>query len=367
MKGVSGIISAILLIVIMISAISVMTYMMDTAYEQQQVVQKDMNDFVSSPKAFQVGSSSVTSDGPLEVKYVIYPNGQVKNLSQPFDGMTDLSGLLNGNPWVYVVLSNGQTFNITQPLSSTNSVSSNISLLSSDLSLLSLESQVPYYADYPLIVWNTSTYHLIMTKGLRVNPTDIPFQNGGTIAWNAFGNGTVAVIPVHTGNGWLNFSVMEPTVYFNCWYGLGIMMQNSTNGTRQWLVMAIEINWLGYYYIGTEYFGYPIEIGYGIQELPTSYWYWFYHPGGTTLFPTSTSTYLILSKGENVTFKVAIHFQEGQPAELYMWALDGSQWVPLHSYYGIYVAPINLVPGSNVIIVPDSREGTFVYNVTPTI
>jgi len=139
MKGVAGIISAIVLVVILALTVVTMAYLMDTTYGQQQAVESYINKFLSSPKAFQVDPSTITSDGPLEIKYVIYPNGQIESVSLPFEGRADLSNLLDGNPWVYVVLSNGQTFNISQ---------SQISI-SSTISLLSLESQVPYYADYP--------------------------------------------------------------------------------------------------------------------------------------------------------------------------------------------------------------------------
>jgi hypothetical protein len=217
-----------------------------------------INKFVSSPKAFQINTTALVSNGPL--KKVIYPNGQLKNLSQPFDGSTNLSSLLNGDPWAYVILSNGQAFNISQPRISTSSINS----VSLNISLLYLELQVPYYVDYPLIVWNVSTCQQLITKGLRVNPAHNPtiLQNGETIAWNAFGKVTVAAIPVHTGNGWLNFTAIVPAFY---WYGFGIPLQNGTDGTGQRLAIPVGLN----------YHSWPQGwcLVYGLFEPPTTSYY----------------------------------------------------------------------------------------------
>jgi len=176
---------------------------------------------------------------------------------------------------------------------------------------------VPYYADYPLIVWNVSTYQQITTKGLRVNPAQNPtiLQNWETIACNAFGNGTVAVIPAHTGNGWLNFTAIVSAFY---WYGFGILMQNGTDGTGHWLSIPVGLNyhsWPQYWYL--EYGVFGPQDG---QYLPTTSYYNF-APNST--LPAWPNTF---------TLRVAIHFQEGEPAELYVWWLDGSQWVPIKMY-----------------------------------
>jgi len=401
-KAIGGVLSGLVLAILLVSVVSVITYLMNVAYGQQLTQESYVNDFISSPKAFQVGPSTIVSNGPLNIKYAIYPNGKVENLSQPFDGRVDLSSLLNGWPWVYVLLSNGQAFNISLPQSGA----------SSTISLLYLESQVPYYADYPLDVWSASTYQQIITKGLRVNPAHNPtiLQNGETIAWNAFGKGTVAVIPVHTGNGWLNFTADVPAFY---WYGVGILLQNGTHGTGQWLAIPIGFNWTSW--------PQGWRLVFGLFVPPTTSYYNF------------TSKSALLARPDVFTLRVAIHFQKGEPAELYVWWLNGSQWVPIkmhtwvpnatgqvagYSYidygwntihyfpvywyhqlittsfpayvYSVYttykyvytgvdglsytyyhLAPIDLVPGSNVIIVPQTGPingaYVYVYNITSTI
>ena len=403
MKAIGGILSGIVLALILVLVVSVITYLMNVAYDQQLTQESYVNDFISSPKAFQVGPSTIVSNGPLNIKYVVYPNGKIDHLAQPFDGRVDLSSLLNGWPWVYVILSNGQAFNVSQPQSSA----------SSTISLLDLESQVPYYADYPLNVWNVSTYQQIVTKGLRVNPAHNPtiLQNGETIAWKAFGSGTVAVIPVHTGSGWLNFTAIVPAFY---WYGFGILLQNGTHGTGQWLAIPVGLNWTSWpqgWYLVYGLFG-----PWGSQHLPTTSYYNF--TSYNTTLPAWPDVF---------TLRVAIHFQKGEPAELYVWWLNDSQWVPIKmytwvpnatgqvagysyieygytthyfpvywyhqlittsfparvysvytTYYNVYtgvyyisytsyhLAPINLVPGSNVIIVPQT-DNVYVYNITSTI
>jgi hypothetical protein len=228
-KAVGGILSGIVLALLLVLVVSIMTYLMNVAYDQQLTQESYVNDIISSPKAYQVDPSTIVSNGPLEIKYVMYPDGQVKNLSQTFDGSVDLSSLLNGNPWVYVVLSNGQTFNISQPqisVSGTNSMGSNTSLLS-------LESLVPYYADYPLNPFNLSTYNNIFAKGLEVNPAHwaivgkyLYADNNsltGDCSWREYGYGDVLAVPVQNGNGWLNFTAEGPAWQNN---GIGILFIN---------------------------------------------------------------------------------------------------------------------------------------------
>jgi hypothetical protein len=234
------------------------------------------------------------------------------------------------------------------------------------------------------------------------------------------------VIPVNTGNGWLNFSA-------EIQYGqdsVGIMFLNGSNGGGHWNAIAIGFN--------TNPFSDNLILEYCVMG-PGNGWQWWYF---TLPYYPSQSYYTFVARNTPsgspyITLRIAIHFQEGQPAELYVWTLNGSQWVPVYmqSYvpnatgdvggwgtwilstpwgwcgcYGeggvnnslttvtfpayvytyslhfrytfqsqnddgytlqcvtktFYLAPIDLVPGSNVIIVPDS-SGTLVYNVTSTI
>ena len=69
MKGIEGIISAIVLNVTLILTVAIITYLMNLSYEQQQTMETYINKFISSPKAFQVGSSTIVSNGPLDIKY----------------------------------------------------------------------------------------------------------------------------------------------------------------------------------------------------------------------------------------------------------------------------------------------------------
>ena len=456
MKAIGGIISAIILVIILVTAVSIMTYLMNVAYDQQLTQESYVNNFISSPKAFQVGSSSVTSDGPLVIKYVIYPNGKTDDLSQPLDGRADLSSLLNDNPWVYVVLSNGQVFNISRPQSSTSSVNSVSSTSTiSTASLLRLESTYQLRASYTLEPFSSGTYQDIVFRGFNASPTTFittELQNGETVTenyiyGNAFGDGSVAVIPVNTGNGWLNFSA-------EIQYGqgsVGIMFLNGSNGNGYWNAIAIGFNNNNVFEYSVMEPGFPWEFAWewDVRIWDTVTWNLGIPP--FPYYPTATYYTFVASNTPSgspyVNLRIAIHFQEGQPAELYVWALNGSQWVPVYMqsyvpnvvgdagisiiyavgrippsqwswavWYGIYtvgganeslittsfpayvytinpyynytiegpypcwwcgnqeffvhktwyLAPIDLVPGSNVIIVPRS-SGTLVYNVTSTI
>jgi len=446
-KAIGGIISAIILVIILVTAVSIMTYLMNVAYDQQLTQESYVNNFISSPKAFQVDPSTVVSNGPLDIKYVIYPNGKTDDLSQPLDGRADLSSLLNDNPWVYVVLSNGQVFNISRPQSSTSSVNSVSSTSTiSTASLLRLESTYQLRASYTLEPFSSGTYQDIVFRGFNASPTTFittELQNGETVTenyiyGNAFGDGSVAVIPVNTGNGWLNFSA-------EIQYGqgsVGIMFLNGSNGNGYWNAIAIGFNNNNVFEYSVMEPGFPWEFAWewDVRIWDTVTWNLGIPP--FPYYPTATYYTFVASNTPSgspyITLRTAIHFQEGQPAELYVWALNGSQWVPVYmqSYvpnatgdvggwgwwllstpwtgwcgcyvdgevnsnlttvtfpayvytYSLhfrvtfqsqyccdytfqyviktfYLAPIDLVPGSNVIIVPDS-SGAFVYNVTSTI
>ncbi|PVU73749.1 hypothetical protein DDW10_00585 [Sulfolobales archaeon SCGC AB-777_J03] len=68
MKRIEGIISAIILIVTLMLTVTTITYLMNLSYEQQQTMETYVNKFISSPKAFQVGPSTIVSKGPREIK-----------------------------------------------------------------------------------------------------------------------------------------------------------------------------------------------------------------------------------------------------------------------------------------------------------
>ena len=304
-----------------------MTYMMNTTYEQQQVVQKYMNDFISSPKAFQVDSTTLVSNGPLEVKYAIYPDGQVKNLSQPFDGMTSLSSLLNGDPWVYVVLSNGQTFNISQPQSSA----------SSNISLLSLEKSTAIVDPYPIYVFKENTYYFYQYGGFTIDPLIktngkleafdigyVPYYLGdGQWEWGP--SGVVALIPVNSSSGWLNMTV---SIYGSSWSGVGIQYGG--------VAVAVGLQKTGEYggplWITQYYLGWP--------------WPWI----------NVSSFYSQYGTG---TYRVDIYFQQGQSTLVYVYWQNwtNGKWEPVYfgkwgyPYRFPYPLPISSPsPGSYIVI-----------------
>jgi len=321
-----------------------MTYMMNTTYKQQQVVQKYTNDFISSPKAFQVGSSSVTSDGPLEVKYVIYPNGQVKNMSQPLDGMTDLSSLLNGDPWAYVILSNGQAFNISQPQISTSGTSSTISLLS-------LEKSTAIVDPYPINVFKEDTYYFYQYGGFTIDPLVktngkleafnlgyVPYYLGSG-QWEWGPSGVVALIPVNSSSGWLNMTV---DIHGSDWSGVGIQYGG--------VAVAVGLQQTGEYggplWITQYYLGWPWP------WINVSSFYSQYGPG---------------------TYRVDIYFQQGQNTLVYVYWQNwtNGKWEPVsfgkwgYPYQFPYPLPISSPsPGSYIVILTTWATA---YNITYTI
>ncbi|MCQ4335434.1 MAG: hypothetical protein RXN50_01845, partial [Sulfolobaceae archaeon] len=62
MKAVGGILSGIVLALLLVLVVSTITYLMNVAYDQQLTQESYVNDFISSPKAFQVGSSTIVSN-----------------------------------------------------------------------------------------------------------------------------------------------------------------------------------------------------------------------------------------------------------------------------------------------------------------
>jgi hypothetical protein len=345
-KAIGGILSGIVLALLFVLVVSIITYLMNVAYDQQLMQESYVNDFISSPKAFQVGPSTIVSNRPLDVRYVIYPNGQVKNLSQPFDGRVDLSGLLNGNPWAYVVLSNGQAFNITQPQINI----SNINSESSTISLLSLEKSIAIVDPYPINVFDENTYYFYREGGFTIDP--LINTNGnleafnlgyvhyylGSGQWVSGPSGVVALIPVNSSSGWLNMTV---GIYGSSWSGVGIQYDG--------VAIAIGLKQTGAdggpLWITQYYLGWP--------------WPW-----------TDVSSFD--SQYGTGTYRVAIHFQQGQNALVYVYCQNWvGGWVPVYfgewgyPYQFPYPLPVSSPsPGSYIVILTTWATA---YDITYTI
>jgi hypothetical protein len=248
--------------------------------------------------------------------------------------------------------------------------------VSSNISLLSLESQVPYYVNFsPVQVTSYYTYQNITNWGLRVNPTGKHIvyengQNGMPASFNGIGLGSVAVVPIHTGNGWLNFTVcfVSPQP---AWYarpgpgnGIGIMFENESDGGT-WMALVV-------YWYSTSMNCW--EINYEVfEQNPFSQWSgypltWSSSP----IYSGNSSIFDYWAPNLNFTFRYAVQFQEGQPIKLYVWVLNFSdgQWIPIIN--GATIVPANLVPDSNIIIVPGYfyqfyLRYALVYDITSTV
>jgi hypothetical protein len=340
-KAIGGILSGIVLALLLVLVVSTITYLMNVAYDQQLTQESYVNDFISSPKAFQVGSSTIVSNGPLDIKYVIYPNGKVDNLSQPFDGRVDLSSLLNGWPWVYVILSNGQAFNISQPQSSA----------SSNISLLSLEKSTAIVDPYPIYVFKENTYYFYQYGGFTIDPLIktngkleafnlgyVPYYLGdGQWEWGP--SGVVALIPVNSSSGWLNMTV---SIYGSSWSGVGIQYGG--------VAVAVGLQQTGEYggplWITQYYLGWPWP------WINVSSFYSQYGPG---------------------TYRVDIYFQQGQNTLVYVYYQNwtNGKWEPIsfgkwgYPYRFPYPLPISSPsPGSYIVILTTWATA---YNITYTI
>jgi hypothetical protein len=303
---------------------------------------------LSAPKAYQIGDSALVSNGEVYVKYVIYPDGNVVNVSKPFRGYIDLENFLGGVPWALVVLSNGQLFNITR--------SYNQGLGGS----WGLYDALPYYAQYPLDPANVSTWYEISSKGLSANPVYTffsiePSYPSGEVrvppTVPTFGDGTVAAVPVRSGYGWLNFTVFSPPYtssyfiknssdieyqYFYTKSSLGVLLTNHS-GTK----IAIVVNWTivwGYieWHLSKDgggsgpWYSYSpphISIQYEVLQWNHGQFEYIYGysndsvstvPAIKLLYPSSAGTHAP-SEYFWFTLRVAIHFAPESPAQVYMW------------------------------------------------
>ncbi len=111
-KGISGIISSLILVIIFVSAVSVILYIQNSTFKGISYVASHLDNAPAS--IVQLPGGQVYSNNPVNISYVIFPNGQFEKInirigSQP----RSISSLLGGYGWLLVVTDQGQVFNIS--------------------------------------------------------------------------------------------------------------------------------------------------------------------------------------------------------------------------------------------------------------
>ncbi|MEM3914623.1 MAG: hypothetical protein QXX67_04725 [Metallosphaera sp.] len=122
-KGVSGIIASIILIIIFISAVSVILYFQNVSFQGIRAVTSDLNNIPAS--IVELPGDRVYSDRPVTIAYVIYPDGETEQLNMSISSdPVSISSIIGGYKWAILVTNQGEYFNVSNipPLSQTDTL-----------------------------------------------------------------------------------------------------------------------------------------------------------------------------------------------------------------------------------------------------
>lgn len=73
-KGISGIISSLILVIIFVSAVSVILYLQNSTFKGISYVASQLDNAPAS--IVQLPGGQVYSNNPVNISYVVFPNGQ---------------------------------------------------------------------------------------------------------------------------------------------------------------------------------------------------------------------------------------------------------------------------------------------------
>ncbi|MEM4146608.1 MAG: hypothetical protein QXH41_02905, partial [Metallosphaera sp.] len=122
-KGVSGIIASIILIIIFISAVSVILYFQNVSFQGIRAVTSDLNNIPAS--IVELPGDRIYSDRPVTIAYVIYPDGETEQLNMSISSdPVSISSIIGGYKWAILVTNQGEYFNVSNipPLSQTDTL-----------------------------------------------------------------------------------------------------------------------------------------------------------------------------------------------------------------------------------------------------
>ena len=367
MKGISGIIGSVVVIILLLIAISLILVTMNYAYGIEQTEVKTIMSQLSQPHVTQVSPNSVVTSGRLLASYIIYPDGRVAPLNESVSGVKSFQSYLNGNPWAVVVFSNGQWVNITnvqvpssnggnsvsgvpfltlyypkQPFEPFNSTQVNEFLCSGT------DYALPFYSRIYVKEQYTSQSGFNEYAYVFLNPPDTP----------VFGVGRFLAIPVTSENGWLNFTV----TYYPSGNGgtlgypvsFGIIVQNAS---------VVDVIYFAFcYWWNSQQNSQAFNFTYGIfqfvpQPAPPYYEYE-YNAYNFTNSTTCCGNYLmdtlVGTSGKYVSYdpiiKVAVKFTPGEPAVMYLWI--GNYNGAGFSWYKVILPTTQAPLGTSVTIQP---------------
>ena len=355
MKGVSGVIGGVVVIILLLVAVSLTLAAMNYAYGFQQIEAKTIMSQLSQPHVAQVTPDSVMVSGRLVASYIIYPDGRVAFLNETVSGIKSFQSYLDGNPWAIVVFSNGQWINVSGAESYADYNGFGILGTGSYL--------VPYYGS--IFPWNQSALKSFLTSSLgytyplyspiTVNETyDGSYEGYVTINPSdplVFGLGRILTVPVTSESGWLNFTITDVPALGDSGQpvSFAIIVQNASGP-------LLDIIYFTFYYqqVVTGWHkvspgvwegtisGWAYNFTYGIYQVWTNPSYFAPPPGyDLTRYPyfmyvnlsysfsnKTTNGDWLLERLTGTTFfqlqydpiiKVAVRFTPGEPAEMYLW------------------------------------------------
>ena len=301
MKGVSGVIGGVVVIILLLLAVSITLAAMNYAYGVQQMEVRTIMSQLSQPHVAQVSPDSVMTSGRLVASYIIYPNGRVAPLNETVSGIRGFQSYLGGSPWAVVVFSNGQWVNVT-----------NVQIPGGGYGI-SGTGLVPYYPD-PISPQNATQLGQLLQNGLKYN---VPITINNTLVYSY---GRILAVPITSDSGWLNFTVTNlGSDYYNNYLSFAVLVPNVTgNVVAIYLTSYSDLSHYTSVLNNGSWYRIPVYstiLGYGIYQFDAPN----YKPFFGDFMNLTYSPVTTLNNSVQL-IKVAIKFSPGQPVQMYIWA-----------------------------------------------
>ncbi|BCS94123.1 hypothetical protein [Metallosphaera javensis (ex Sakai et al. 2022)] len=111
-RGISGIISSLILVIIFVSAVSVILYVQNSTFKGISYVASQVDNVPAS--VVELPGGQIYSNEPVNISYVIFPNGQFEKVNMKIGAQPKYIGsILGGYGWALAVTDQGQVFNIS--------------------------------------------------------------------------------------------------------------------------------------------------------------------------------------------------------------------------------------------------------------
>ena len=115
-KGISSILGALIFLQILLISLLLVIHVLDSetnvTLRSVQRIQA-LSEYAPITETVENNITYLYSTSPFEITHVIYPDGEIVNITIPVRNEIPASQILNGNPWAIIVTSQGTWYNVT--------------------------------------------------------------------------------------------------------------------------------------------------------------------------------------------------------------------------------------------------------------